>query len=79
MKQFKAANFSRKRARQELKEFAHLLNDPLKPELRERDDILPFFSAREQLIREPLRSTGRGMSGCILIRLVSVPRIAARA
>jgi hypothetical protein len=50
VKQFKAASFSRKQASQELKEFALLLNDPLRPELRERDDILPFFAAHEQLM-----------------------------
>jgi hypothetical protein len=49
MKQFKTARFSGKQASQELKEFALLLNDPLRPELKERDDILPFFAAHEQV------------------------------
>ncbi len=50
MKQFRAVSFSRKQARRELKEFALLLNDPFRPELKERDDILPFFAAHEQLM-----------------------------
>jgi Domain of unknown function (DUF4263) len=50
MKQFKTINFSKKQARRELKEFRGLLNDPAKPELKEREDILPFFTAHEQLI-----------------------------
>jgi hypothetical protein len=49
MKQFKPASFSRKQARRELEEFAALLHDPLRPELNERTDILPFFAAHEQL------------------------------
>ena len=50
MKQFKAISFSKKQARRELKDFWALLNDPARPELKERDDILPFFTAHEQLI-----------------------------
>jgi Domain of unknown function (DUF4263) len=50
MKQFKTISFSKKHAKQELKEFRDLLKDPAKPELKEREDILPFFAAHEQLI-----------------------------
>ncbi len=50
MKQFKTASFSRRQARRELEEFAVLLNDPLRPELKERTDILPFFATHEQLM-----------------------------
>jgi hypothetical protein len=50
MKQFKTISFSKKQARRELNEFKDLLNDPAKPELKEREDILPFFAAHEQLI-----------------------------
>jgi hypothetical protein len=50
MKQFKAISFSKQRARRELNDFKALLNDPAKPELKEREDILPFFTAHEQLI-----------------------------
>ncbi len=50
MKQFKSIILNKKQARIELKEFKALLDDPTKPELDERKDILPFFAAREQLI-----------------------------
>jgi hypothetical protein len=50
MKQFKTASFNKKLAWNELIEFGRLLNDPLRPELRERSDILPFFAAHEQLM-----------------------------
>jgi Domain of unknown function (DUF4263) len=50
MKQFKVVSFSKQQARRELKDFRALLNDPAKPELKEREDILPFFTAHEQLI-----------------------------
>ena len=45
MKQFKAISFSKKQARRELEDFRVLLNDPAKPELKEREDILPFFTS----------------------------------
>ena len=50
MKQFKSVTPSKSQAKNELKEFKALLNDPTKPELSERDDILPFFAAHERLI-----------------------------
>ena len=50
MKQFKTISFSKKQARRELNEFKELLHDPVNPELKEREDILPFFAAHEQLI-----------------------------
>ena len=50
MKQFKTINFSKKQARQDLKEFRELLDDPAKPELKERENILPFFASHEHLI-----------------------------
>jgi hypothetical protein len=50
MKQFKTISFSKKQAKEELKEFRDLLNSPAKLELKEREDILPFFAAHEQLI-----------------------------
>jgi len=49
MKQFRTISFSKREARRELKEFRDLLDDPAKPELNEREDILPFFAAHEQL------------------------------
>jgi hypothetical protein len=50
MIQFKTISFSKKQARRELNEFKDLLNDPAKPKLKQREDILPFFAALEQLI-----------------------------
>jgi hypothetical protein len=49
MKQFKPISFSKTQAKRELKDFWALLNDPARPELKERNDILPFFTAHEQL------------------------------
>ena len=48
MKQFKALAFDPKRCKIELEEFGALLR--AKDELPERDDIKPFFTAREQLV-----------------------------
>ncbi len=50
MKQFKSITLSKTLAREELDEFKALLDDPSKQELKEKDDILPFFACREQLI-----------------------------
>jgi hypothetical protein len=50
MKQFKTISLSKKQAKSELKDFKALLDDPTRPQLSERDDILPFFAAHEQLI-----------------------------
>jgi hypothetical protein len=47
MKQFKVISFSKQQARRELTDFRALLNDPAKPELKEREDILPFFTPHE--------------------------------
>jgi len=50
MKQFKSITLNKVQARKELNEFRKLLDNPFKQELKERDDILPFFAAHEQLI-----------------------------
>ena len=50
MKLFKNVILDKSRARKELKEFKTLLDDPTRPELKEREDILPFFAAHEQLL-----------------------------
>ncbi len=50
MKHFKSISLNKTQARKELDEFKALLDDPAKQHLKEEDDILPFFAAREQLI-----------------------------
>jgi hypothetical protein len=50
MKNFRSVTLNKARAKRELREFKALLDDPARPELKERDDILPFFEDHEQLI-----------------------------
>ena len=49
MNPFSTLSLNKKQVRAELAEFRDLLNDPARPNLKERDDILPFFKARSQL------------------------------
>ena len=51
MASFAPLSLSKKQVRGDLKEFKALLDDPNKPDLSEKQHILPFFKAHPHLSR----------------------------
>jgi hypothetical protein len=49
MTPFTTLTVNKRQVKADLKEFEELLNDPDKPELDERSDILPFFRSHHHL------------------------------
>jgi hypothetical protein len=49
MKQFKTIALSMSQVKKDLNELKRLLNDPAKPSLSEKNDILPFFNDHEHI------------------------------